>query len=100
MLGALSSTDSSPERGRLEANLAQYRATYADLLKSYENIRVAEAQEANSLTVVNPPEVPTEPVGPRTTTNTLLAAFLSAGLALTVRKTWLPVNCQRWVVFR
>ncbi|MDI7277664.1 MAG: Wzz/FepE/Etk N-terminal domain-containing protein, partial [Anaerolineae bacterium] len=38
----------------LEALLAQYRSTYADLLQSYEEIRTAQAQATDSVIVFEP----------------------------------------------
>jgi non-specific protein-tyrosine kinase len=67
---------------RLQSILAQYQNSYAGILRSYEALRLAEAQMVNTVTVMEPAELPRSPVGPRTSTNTLLAA--AVGLALAV----------------
>jgi non-specific protein-tyrosine kinase len=69
------------EVARLEALLAQYRSTYAGLLQSYEEIRVAEAMGGGSLAVTEPAELPRRPVLPRTGTNTVLAGLIGAIVA-------------------
>jgi len=69
------------EVARLETILAQYRATYAGLLQSYEDLRVAQARSMSTLTVFDPAVEPGEPVLPRTQTNTLLGAVVGAMLA-------------------
>jgi len=67
---------------RLESIRAQYQNSYASLLRSYETLRLTEAQTVNTVTVMEPADLPRYPVGPRKTTNTLLAA--AVGLALAV----------------
>jgi len=82
-LRALAEPDQA-EINRLEAALLQYRTTYANLLRSYEDIRMAEAQTLDSITVVEPAVLATSPVGPKTKTNTLLAAVVGAMVAVGV----------------
>ncbi len=74
-------TPDAAEVGRLETILAQYRSTYAGLLQSYEDLRVAQARGISTLTVFEPAAVPVDPVLPRTRQNTLLAAVVGAMLA-------------------
>jgi non-specific protein-tyrosine kinase len=74
----------SDELARLEDNLAQYRDSYAALLASYESIRVTEASRLSNVIVVEPAEIPEEPVSPRTLLNTLLAAVVGLMLAVGV----------------
>jgi len=74
----------SDELARLENNLAQYRDSYAALLASYESIRVTEASRLSNVIVVEPAEIPDEPVSPRTLLNTLLATVVGAMLAVGV----------------
>lgn len=76
--------DNEEELARLEDNLSRYRATYASLLTSYEDIRVTEAKRTSNILVVEPAEVPGSPVSPRTLMNTLLAAIVGAMLAVGV----------------
>jgi len=70
------------ERDRLETSLAQYRQTYAGLLTSYEEIRVAEAQATSNVVQVEPAQPPDEPVRPRVAVNTLLAGMVGFMLAV------------------
>ena len=68
----------------LQGNLAQYQNSYSSLLKSYEDIRLAEAQAINSVIVVEPAQAPEYPIRPRTLQNTLLAAVVGCMLAVGV----------------
>lgn len=70
------------ERDRLEASLAQYRQTYAGLLTSYEEVRVAEAQATSNVVQVEPASPPEKPVRPRLAVNTLLAGMVGFMLAV------------------
>ena len=70
------------ERTRLESLLAQYRSSYSSLLQSYEEVRLAETTSLDNVIVVEPAEVPTSPVKPRTRMNTLLAAVVGSMLAV------------------
>ena len=72
------------ERNRLEENLAQYRQTYAFLLQSFEQVRLAEAQSTSTVIQAEPALPPTQPIRPRTMMNTLLAAVVGLFLALGV----------------
>ncbi|MEP7199570.1 MAG: polysaccharide biosynthesis tyrosine autokinase [Chloroflexota bacterium] len=70
------------ERVRLDSKLSELRRSYASVLQSYEQIRVVEAQTLTNVTVVNPAKVPSGPIRPNTTINTLLG--LVVGLMLAV----------------
>jgi polysaccharide biosynthesis transport protein len=70
------------ERDRLEANLTQYRASYNNLLQSYEQIRVSEAQAISNVVQVEPAAVPKKPIRPRVMMNTALAAVVGGMLAV------------------
>jgi capsular exopolysaccharide synthesis family protein len=72
------------ELARLEDNLTRYRESYSSLLTNYEQIRVTEASRLSNVIVVEPAEIPDEPVSPRTLLNTLLAAVVGAMLAVGV----------------
>jgi len=67
---------------RLRQDLAELQNSYAMLLKSYEDVRLTEAKQLDTLIVVEPAQPPTRPVRPRTPLNTLLAAVVGAMLAL------------------
>ncbi len=70
----------------IETKITQYRSIYSNLLTSYEQIRLAEAQTSSSVVQVEPATPPTEPISPNVLRNTLLAAvvgvFLAAGAIL------------------
>jgi capsular exopolysaccharide synthesis family protein len=77
-----SPTPDALEISRLESALVQYRTTYADLLRSYEDIRLAEAKALDTVTVVEPAVL--APLGRKTMTNTVLAAVVGVMLAVGV----------------
>lgn len=83
---ALGEDTVSPERERLETLLAQYRQTYANLLQSYEAVRLAEAQSTSGVTPVEEAVVPSASayIRPRVMQNTLLAAVVGLMLGLGV----------------
>jgi polysaccharide biosynthesis transport protein len=70
------------ERDKLETTLSQYRQTYASLLQSYEQVRLAEAQNTSNVVLEESATVPTEPVSPKVFTNSVLAAVLGLLLSL------------------
>jgi non-specific protein-tyrosine kinase len=65
---------------QLEARLTEYQRLYSNLVTNYEQVRLAEAQTSTNVVVSEPAVMPTEPVRPRTTRNTLLA--VAAGMLL------------------
>ena len=69
------------EISRLRNTLTQYQASYANLLQSFEALRLTEAQSVDTITVVEPAQIPENPVRPRTLLNTLLAAIVGLMLA-------------------
>ena len=69
------------ELARLQTALTQYRSSYAVLLSSYEETRLAEAMATDSVIVAQEAVVPEKPVRPRVILNTLLAAVAGATLA-------------------
>jgi len=81
--GSTSAADQA-ELARLQSTLTQYQSSYASLLKSYEEIRLTEAQAIDNVVVAEPAEVPRYPVKPRTLMNTLLAAVVGCMLAVGV----------------
>lgn len=73
--------EADPERARLETALSQYRQTYAALLASYEQVRLAETQDTSSVVQKEPAAVPISPVSPRVLQNTALAGVVGLMLA-------------------
>jgi non-specific protein-tyrosine kinase len=74
--------DQVNEQTRLQTNLAQHRSSYATLLKSFEDVRLAEVQATSNVNIVEEAQVPNSPVKPTTTVNTLLAAIVGLLLGL------------------
>lgn len=78
---ALTRATDDAQRIRLEASLAQFRNTYSNLLASYEQIKITEAQTADNIVLAQPAKVPEVPIRPRTLLNTALAMMAGAVLA-------------------
>jgi capsular exopolysaccharide synthesis family protein len=72
------------EKERLDAKLTQYRSIYANLLLSYEQIRLAEAQSVSSVVQVETATPNDNPVSPKTLLNTVLAAVAGFLLAMII----------------
>lgn len=80
-LGEPETAAQQAELTRLKSTLTQYQSSYANLLQSFENLRLTEAQSLDTVTVVEPANAPKYPVRPRTKLNTLLAGVVGAMLA-------------------
>lgn len=82
------STDGGVERDRLESNLALYRQTYANLVQSYEQVRLAEIQNTSRVDLVQPAIPPTRPVQPNILQNSFLGSilglFIGVGMVLLI----------------
>ncbi|MCX7708093.1 MAG: polysaccharide biosynthesis tyrosine autokinase [Anaerolineae bacterium] len=78
----LKSATDDATRARLETSLAQYRTTYSSLVASYQQAKLTESQSINNIVIAEPATLPTIPIRPRTSTNTLLAAVVGAMIAL------------------
>ncbi len=83
-IGTPAGPSKESELARLQTELTQLRQSLAYLLQSYENIRLAEAQSTSNIVVVEPATLPTIPVRPRTTQNTLLGALIGLMLSIGV----------------
>jgi capsular exopolysaccharide synthesis family protein len=84
-LGSIESTpENQAERDQINGILAQYRQTYADLMQSYEQVRLAEVQNISNIIQKEPaipPGTPFQPVVFRTTMlGALLGLFLGVGM--------------------
>jgi non-specific protein-tyrosine kinase len=71
-------------RASLETKITQYRSIYSNLLLSYEQIRLSEAQTVSTVMQVEPATVPTKPISPQVLRNTALAAMVGFMLAVGV----------------
>jgi len=69
------------ERDRLEIALSQFRQTYAYLLQTYEQVRVAEAGSTSNVVQVEAATQPESPIRPRLMLNTALAGLVGLMLA-------------------
>ena len=77
----LAVTTDPTEKDRLETMVANYSQTYSNLLQSFEQVRLAEAQTRSSIVQIEPAAVPTAPIRPRTILNISIAALVAAVLA-------------------
>lgn len=84
VISALVTEDDAGVKASLETKLTQYRAIYSNLILSYEQIRLAEAQTVSTVMAVDPATVPTEPISPQVMRNAALAAMVGLMLAVGV----------------
>ena len=68
--------------GQLQNELSQTKNSYANILRSYEELRLTEVQSVDSIVVVEKARIPGAAISPRPLVNTLLAAIVGAMLAL------------------
>ena len=84
-LAQVQNQPSSPTRAtdlaRLQSEVAQAQATYNASVRSYEDLRIAEARSMNTLTVAEPAVTPDQPVRPQPLQTVVLAALVGAALA-------------------
>jgi non-specific protein-tyrosine kinase len=76
--------EQASQRARLEASLAQYRSSLAELLRNRDDVKRAEANRGDTITVVEPAIEPTQSVRPRVLINTLIAAALGALILIAI----------------
>ncbi len=85
---AIANETDPAQKLQFESRLTQYRQLYSSLVTNFEQVRLAEAQTSTNVFVSEPASVSREPVSPKTTLNTLLAAlagmFLTAGLIFAI----------------
>jgi succinoglycan biosynthesis transport protein ExoP len=60
---------------QLQARLTQYRTIYSNLVTNYEQVRLSEAQTSTNVIVSEPAIVPSIPISPKTSLNTVLAVI-------------------------
>jgi capsular exopolysaccharide synthesis family protein len=72
------------ETSRLQGTLSQYQLTYSQLLKSEQDMRLAESKAYSSVVVAEPAKASIVPVSPKTAQNVLLAALVGLMLAVGV----------------
>ncbi len=69
-----------PQLTRRQSEFTQLQATYSDSVRTYENLRVAEASGLNGFTVVEPAVPATDPVRPNKAQSVAIAVL--AGLVI------------------
>lgn len=84
LAGAQESEQPASEVERLQDNLLRLRDTHSQLLQSYEDVRVAEAQSLNNVIVDEPARRPLVPVRPRTVQNSIAAAVAGGMVSVAV----------------
>lgn len=69
-------TSNSDQKDRMENKVTQYREIYSNLLLSYEEVRLSEAQSVSSLVQIEVAKPKYVPVRPKVYRNSLLAAVV------------------------
>jgi non-specific protein-tyrosine kinase len=64
------------ETNQLQSDLDQYRKNYSDLMQTYEQLRLAEAQSVSNMVQVEAAYPPATPIRPRVMLNTMLASVI------------------------
>ncbi|MDX9865576.1 MAG: polysaccharide biosynthesis tyrosine autokinase [Anaerolineaceae bacterium] len=77
----MNAATSEDEIERLDSKLSQYQQIYSNLLMSFEQVRLAEAQSSSNITQIEPASVPYAPVSPNVLRNTVLAVAVGMMLA-------------------
>ena len=72
----LSYTLLDSEKQQLEARLTEYTRLYSDMVMTYEQVKLAEAQTSANIVVTEPASPNMIPVSPKTTRNTILAVVV------------------------
>ncbi len=81
-------TFNDSERQQLQVRLNEYTRLYSDMVMTYEQVRLAEAQTSANVVVTEPATPNNFPVSPRTSRNTMLAVvvgmLVAAGVVFAV----------------
>lgn len=73
---ALKQATNDSQRVQLETRLTEYTRLYSDLVMTYEQVRLAEAQTSANIVVTEPAQANDFPVSPRTSRNTMMAVLV------------------------
>jgi capsular exopolysaccharide synthesis family protein len=65
----------------VQRNLREQQTSYSTLYRSYEDLRLEEARQLDTLLIAEDAQAPTAPIRPKTRQNVLLAAAIGAMLA-------------------
>jgi len=83
-LGTPRSTQQENQQRDLQTVLAQQQNSYANLVQSFENLRLVELQSMDNIAIMRAAELPKAPISGNTIPNILLGALVGIGLVLTV----------------
>ena len=83
-IGVARSAQQENQLRDLQTVLAQQQNSYANLVQSFENLRLVELQALDNIAVLRPAAVPTAPVSSNTAANALLGALVGLALVTTV----------------
>lgn len=76
------------ERDHLEATMAMYRQSYASLLQTYEQVRLAESTSTSNVIPIEPALPPSKPISPRPLRTagiaTAIGILLSIGIVVLI----------------
>jgi len=75
-------TDAKAERERLELEIALQEETYRRVGTKLQEARLARAEAAEPIRLVERPVLPTQPIGPRKTMNVAVAGVLGLFLGI------------------
>jgi len=81
-IGQSRTADEEVRLGQLRNELVQYQSSYANVLRSYEELRLTEVQSVDSIVIVSPAKLPEDPIRPQLLLNTLILAVIGGSLAL------------------
>ncbi|NTW97699.1 MAG: polysaccharide biosynthesis tyrosine autokinase [Oscillochloris sp.] len=82
MIDILGTDDQIARQSELRTGLQQHQSNYDSLLRSLEEVRMAETQTGDYLSIAEHAAVPTDPIRPRIALNMLMSAILGALAAL------------------
>lgn len=83
-LGTPRSTQQENQLRDLQTVLAQQQNSYANLVQSFENLRLVELQSLDNIATVRPAKAPQAPISGNTIPNLLLGSIVGIALMLTV----------------
>ncbi|MCJ7623816.1 MAG: polysaccharide biosynthesis tyrosine autokinase [Anaerolineaceae bacterium] len=78
----LNSTTNAASRDQITAKISQLQGLYSNLLLSYEQVRLSEAETISTISQIEPAQPPIEPIRPKVLINTIVAAIL--GMAISI----------------
>lgn len=84
LVDVLGSDDQIARQTELRTQLQQHQSNYESLLRSMEEVRLAEAQTGDYLSIAEHADTPSTPIRPRVVLNILLAAVMGALASLAI----------------